>query len=185
MLNIYHNKPKKFTLKRLGLVIATIILTSGCAERDMSDLNQFVSDTRSKYAGQVEPLPVITPYESYSYVADMKRDPFKASVALVKSAPRKRVSNGVRPSEVRNKEELERYPLSSLVMVGIMNNDGDNWAIVKAPDGSIFRVKKGNYMGENHGKITKITESQISLKEIVSDGMDGWKERNNKVTLFE
>ena len=178
----------KTTQNKFFMALLSVGLITGCSNNDMSDLNQFVTETKSKYVGQVEALPIITPYESYSYNAQAKRDPFKPSVALIKTTTTKRQkksSSGLRPSDIRNKEELERFPLESLVMVGIMNNDGDNWAIVKAPDNNIYRVKRGNYMGENHGKILKITESRIDLKEIVADGMGGWIERKNKVTLSE
>ena len=180
-MKAYHQSKLKFYA-----TLSAALMLVACSDKDMSDLNAFVAESKIKHTGQVEPLPIITPYESYSYSVDIQRDPFKASVAMVKNTPQKRRSTSkIRPSDVRNREELERYPLESLVMVGIMNNDGDNWAIIKAPDGSIFRVKKGNYMGENHGKILKITEAKISLKEIIADGLGGWKERKNKITLSE
>lgn len=176
----------KFSTVNSWIMLFMMVALAGCSQNDMSDLNQFITETKSKYEGQVEPLPVITPYESHSYQAQIQRDPFKPSVAMVKASPPKRPSNnGISPNSVRNKEELERYPLSSLVMVGVLNNDGQNWAIIKAPDSSIYRVRKGNYMGENHGKIIKITESRIDLKEIVADGLGGWIERKNKITLSE
>lgn len=178
----------KQNAKKHGLVVALIIatvFTSGCAENDMSDLTQFTVETRQKYLGQVEALPAITPYESYHYQVTDLRDPFKPTVSLVKTIELKRRSNGLKPNEVRNKEDLENYALESLVMVGIMNNNGQNWAIIKAPDNNIFRVKKGNYMGENNGKILKISESKISLKEIVKDGLGGWIERKNKLAISE
>ena len=178
------NTTRRSAVKLLLLAAWTQLLI-GCSESDMSDLQKFVAETKSKYVGQVEPLPVITPYESYSYEAFVKRDPFRASVAMVPAEPVKRTTNGVKPSTARNREELEKYPLNSLQMVGVLNNDGQNWAIIKAPDSSIFRVRKGNYMGENHGKIISITEGQIDLKEIVADGTGGWTERKNKITLSE
>ena len=184
----YNSKTRLPALaKATGVLILGLGLTA-CENYDMSDLNKFVAETQLKYIGKVEPLPVITPYESYTYQPDGKRDPFQPSVALVKVTPeKKRITrkNGPHPNALRNREELEKYPLSTLVMVGVMKNEGDNWAIIKAPDGSIFRVKRGNYMGENHGKILKITEAKIELKEIVSDGDGGWKERKNEVTLSE
>lgn len=167
------------------LFASTIVLATGCAENNMNDLIQYTQETKQKYMGQVEALPAITPYESYRYQVSEKRDPFKPSISLVKTIALKRASNGIKPNAIRNKEDLEKYPLESLVMVGIMNNNGQNWAIVKAPDSSIFRVKKGNYMGENNGKILKITESKIDLKEIVSDGLGGWIERPNKLAISE
>jgi len=166
-------------------VTTIIAITAGCAENNVSDLNAYIIDTKAKYTGQVEPLPVISPYESYRYGVSKKRDPFRPSVSLVKEATLKRSSNGLKPNEVRNKEGLEKFSLQSLVMVGIMNNDGQNWAIIKAPDNSIFRVKKGNYMGESNGKIVRINESGIDLKEIVADGQGGWIERKNKLSLSE
>jgi len=165
-------------------MIATILLFSGCSSNDMTDLTTFVAETKAKYVGQVEALPIITPYETHRYQVTNFRDPFKSSISLVKSiSTKKRRSNGVKPSNVRNKEELEKYPLDSLVMVGIINNNGQNWAIVRTPDSNIFRVRRGNYIGENNGKILKISESRILLKEIVADGLGGWAERKNSVTL--
>ena len=167
------------------VLITGSLLGSGCAENDMSDLSQFTIDTRQKYLGKVEVLPAIVPYQSYPYQVENERDPFKPSVSLVKSTALRKASNGLKPNEVRNKEDLEQYALESLTMVGVMNNNGQNWAIVKAPDSNIYRVKKGNYMGENNGKILKITESKISLKEIVQDGLGGWIERPNKLAISE
>jgi len=167
------------------ILASTILLAAGCAENNMNDLSQYALDTKQKYMGKVEALPAITPYESYHYQVSKERDPFKPSVSLVKTIALKRASNGIKPNAVRNKEDLEKYALETLVMVGIMNNNGQNWAIVKAPDSSIFRVKKGNYMGENNGKILKITESKIDLKEIVQDGLGGWIERPNKLAISE
>ncbi len=178
-------KLAKFGRERLGLVLLCSAWISGCADRNMDDLHKFIAETKSKYVGQVEPLPAITPYESYRYSVENLRDPFKPSVAMIKAAPKRKPSNGIRPNTTRNKEELERFPLDSLQMAGIINNDGETWAIIKAPDNNIYRVKKGNHMGENNGKITKITESYIELREIVADGMGGWIERKNKLTLSE
>lgn len=176
----------KNTGKKLTYACASVIILSslaGCAENDVSDLNAFVSDMKVKYKGQVEALPAISPYESYRYQLSKTRDPFKPSVSLVKEITLKRSSTGLRPNQTRNKEGLEKYALQSLIMVGVMNNDGQNWAIVKAPDNSIYRVRKGNYIGENNGKITRISESGIDLREIVADGSGGWNRRKNKLSL--
>jgi len=166
------------------LIAMSVLLAVGCTNNNMNDLATFVAETKAKYVGQVEALPIITPYETHRYQVANIRDPFKSSVSLVKSISKKRSkSSGVRPSNVRNKEELEKYPLDSLVMVGIMNNNGQNWAIIKTPDNNIYRVRKGNYIGENNGKILNISESKITLKEIVADGLGGWAERRNNVVL--
>jgi len=165
--------------------VTAIITLTGCAENNISDLSTFIADVKEKHKGQVEALPVISPYGTHEYTASQLRDPFRPSVSQVKEATLKRSSNGLKPNQVRNKEALERYTLQSLEMVGIMNNNGQNWAIIKTPDNSVFRVKKGNYIGENNGKISRISESGIDLKEIVADGHGGWIERKNKLSLAE
>ncbi len=176
----------KPVIPTLSVIMVAMQLLIGCTQYDATDLNTFVEDTKAKHAGQIEPLPMITPYESYRYDVEDERDPFKISVSMTQAAPNKnRGSNGLTPNSIRNKEELERFSLNTLSMVGVLNNDGLNWAIIKAPDNSIFRVREGNYMGENHGKIVKISESSIQLKEIVSDGMGGWLQQDNTMTLSE
>lgn len=151
----------------------------------MLDLKKFTAETRLKYQGKVEALPEIIPYESYEYRVSDARDPFKPSTSLVKTIALKRESNGIQPNTLRNKEDLEKYELQNLIMVGVMNNNGQNWAIIRAPDNSIFRVKKGNYIGSNFGKILAISESKIDIKEIIKDGTGGWTERKNVLAISE
>ena len=63
--------------------------------------------------------------------------------------------------------------------------DGKRWALLRAPDGTLHRTTAGRYMGHNHGKILKISESQLELKEIVPDGLGGWVERFSTLTVNE
>lgn len=187
-MNSHNLHTSSFSLPRLvgKLVLFALagLMLSACGNGDMSDLEGYVSQARSKHQGTIEPLPAITPYESYQYHAGNERDPFKPSVSLVKSISLAS-KNGIHPDAKRNREELEKYDISALRMVGVMHNQGLTWGIIKAPDNSIYRVRKGNYMGQNHGKIINIQESKIELREIVPDGMGGWIERPNKVLLSE
>lgn len=160
-----------------------IVGATSCARSNMDDLEQFVKETKLKFAGQVESLPAVRPYESYDYGASDKRDPFRSSVSLVKTIAITHVSNGLLPDSVRRKEELEQFELDSLTMVGLLVKEGQNWAIVKAPGGNVARVREGNYIGRNHGKILKISETKIEVKEIVADGLGGWIERPNTLGL--
>ncbi|MCB1806986.1 MAG: pilus assembly protein PilP, partial [Candidatus Competibacteraceae bacterium] len=98
------------------------------------------------------------------------------------------VDTGIRPDLDRDKEELEKYSLGSLDMVGTFS-DFDNeeiWALIKAPDGIVHRVRKGNYLGENFGEIFNISEDKIEILEIVPDPQaGGWKERDNFLSLAQ
>ena len=95
--------------------------------------------------------------------------------------------SGVRPDPNRVREELEKYALASLRMVGTVStgNSGELWALISAPDGVVPRVRKGNYLGNNHGKITNISEQRIDLKEIVPDGPGRWQERESFLSLTQ
>jgi type IV pilus assembly protein PilP len=83
----------------------------------------------------------------------------------------------VRPDLNRSKEPLEEYPLDGLKLVGAVTYKGREYAMVKAPDGVIHRVTIGDHMGQNYGKITKVSEAAVSLSEIIPDGFGGFAER--------
>lgn len=167
-------------------VLATALVgLTACGGSDVSDLETYIANSKLKYKGNIEALPQIAPYEIYRYHAEGKRDPFKPTVSLVKSLAVNRVDNGINPDTGRAREELEKYSLDSLHMVGTMLNDGVTWGIVRAPNNSIVRVRKGNYMGQNYGKIVAITETKIELREIVPDGRGGWIEQPNTVKLSQ
>jgi len=169
---------------KIAFITFLAIIVNACSGGSVSDLEEHIQSSRSKHKGTIEPLPAITPYESYRYHAGKERDPFKPSVSLVKSISIN-TGNGVRPNDKRNREDLERFALESLSMVGVMNNQGLTWGIIKAPDNAIYRVRKGNYLGLNHGRILSIKENKIDVREIVTDGMGGWIERPNTISLSE
>jgi type IV pilus assembly protein PilP len=134
----------------------------------------------------VDPLPEFAPYETHLYQASNDRDPFTPPVA---SSPKSEVAqapgNGVSPDFNRAREPLEAEPLDSLRMVGTLERAGTSWALVRMSDSTIHRVKPGNYLGQNHGKIVSITESEVELTEIVPDGLGGWMERQAALALSE
>ena len=93
------------------------------------------------------------------------------------------VGNDTRPDRERSREYLEDFPLDSLRMVGTMELGGTNYALVQTPAGIIERVVPGNYIGQNDGRIVRVTESEIELVEIISDGIGGYLEREAAVVL--
>ncbi len=147
---------------------------------DMSDLEQFVAQTRLKHQGRVDPLPSFAPYESFSYVEAGLRDPFRAQTQL---SGNRANPNGPRPADDRRREMLENYPLDALKMVGILKQNTSSWALVQDPEGTIHRVQPGNYAGQNHGKISQISENQIKLVELIPDGISGWIQRDAQLAL--
>ncbi len=165
----------------LMLILPALALTSGC-EQDNSDLEEFIDAVKAKPATDIPPIPDIAAYQPFDYPAH-QRDPFDESVLAAKLAPDHRISNNIRIDRNRPKEYLEGFPLDSLRMVGTLSQGGQLWGLIKTPDGTIQRVRVGNYMGQNHGKITQITENSIKLTEIAPDGYGGFIKRPASVAL--
>lgn len=171
-------------LRTATVVLAGSAILAGC-DSDMSDLEEFVAQTKQKHQGRVDPLPDFVQYESFTYTELDLRDPFKPSSELVTEATISAASSGPRPSDNRRRESLENYPLDALQMVGILKQRQSSWALVQDPDGTIHRVQPGNYAGQNHGKIVQISENQISLVELIPDGISGWIQRDAQLALGE
>ncbi|VAW88845.1 Type IV pilus biogenesis protein PilP [hydrothermal vent metagenome] len=176
----------------IGLCLSAVVMLSACSSGGTSDLEGFVAKVKAGNPGRVEPLPELKLFEKYAYSAylDEIKDPFitwetiNPKVDRLKSASGG-VNDGVFPDGERAREALESYPLETLTMMGTLEYSNENWGLIKAPDGIIYRVKSGNYMGQNHGKISKINSEDIALTEIVSDGLGGWENRPVELSLNE
>jgi len=162
---------------------ASLTLLSGCSTGDLGDLNQFVAQEKAQPPGFVKPLPQPQEYESFEYDPLELRDPFVPTEQPDEGHVV--VNNGISPDLTRNREELEKFPLDSLRMVGTMKQDDAVWALVKGSDGTVHRVKTGNYMGQNYGKITGISDVKIELIEFIRDGLEGWVDRKATVALSD
>lgn len=173
----------------LATVISSVLLTACGSGNTHQDLVGFVNTTKqqAEKATSVEALPDIKPYETYLYKVDGKRDPF-APTLVIDEATETATGEGVHPDPNRRKEALESYPLDSLRMVGTLQRDDQLWAIIKVinnPDSGIHRVITGNYMGQNHGQIVRISEEQVELVEIIPNGLGGWRESETSIALSE
>ena len=166
-------------MKRL-LIPAALLVVAGCSS-EIDELRQFVRDSDKGIPRRVEPLPAVKPFEPFAYEGFDLPDPFKPRKL---SAPKEGAGGGVAPDLNRRKEPLEAFPLEQLKMVGTLSQNKEMYALVRA-DKTLYRVKKGNYMGQNFGLITDVTESEIKLKEIVQDSAGDWAERQSVLPLLE
>ena len=165
----------------LLLVMASFTLAS-CGGEQYSDLRQFVKDSDNLPRGRIPTLPDVKPYEPFNYDAYELIDPFKPRKI---EPPKTAAGGGIQPDLNRRKEPLEAYAIENLRMVGTLQQAKTNFALIKSPDNNLFRVKLGNYLGQNFGLITEITETTIKLKEIVQDSGGDWTERISTMTLIE
>lgn len=162
-------------------VLVGCLALTGCTGEQHSDLRQFVKEAENLPRGRIPPLPEAKPYEPFTYDAFALVDPFKPR----KIEPPKTAASakGVLPDFNRRREPLEAYPLENLKMVGTLQKQKNMYALIKTPDNNLFRVGAGNYLGQNFGRITNISESTIKLKEIVQDSGGSWEEKDQTLQL--
>lgn len=168
-------------IRNMALVAVATLGLSACGA-DMDELDQYINQVKARPGGRIEPLPEITPYEVFTYVADVEgvRSPFLPDTPQA-AGP----AGGTRPDPDRPREYLEQYSLDTLNMVGTMNLGDTAYGLVQTSDGLIHRVVPGNFMGQNDGRIVDIDESKISIVEIISDGIGGYIERDAAVSLSD
>jgi type IV pilus assembly protein PilP len=168
------------------LVILAAFSLAACGADEHGDLKQELNQLTKDFRGRVEPLPLVKPYEAVPYTAEGQIDPFRPEridVAAQRIAPTAS-SSRIEKERDRPKEPLEAFPLESIKMLGTITQANEVFALVKAGP-NLYRVKKGNYMGQNFGVVTGIDESQISLKELIQDSGGEWVERNSALQLVE
>ena len=158
------------------------VALSGCSSDGLEDLRDFVKNAYADKKQKVEPLPEIKMQETFIYDSANLADPFSA----LNLAPQgQKSASGPRPDPNRRKEPLEDYPLDSLRMVGTLMRGNQVWAIIQAPDGTVYRVQKGDHLGQNSGMISKISDDKIDLIELIQGTTGDWVEREASLTLVE
>lgn len=167
-------------ISRALLMLATLLLLTGCG-RGMGDLQQWVAQEKAKSGARLDTPPDIKHFETFEYVPDDRRDPFAPGFDEEETS----ADSGPRPDENRPREPLEMYTLDGLSMVGTLGLEETMEALVKDPDGVIHRVRGGDYLGQNYGRITAISEDRIELAELVPNGAGGWMERQAKIALAD
>jgi len=169
---------------RKTILFAGVALLAACGGEEQGELRQELAAMTKDLRGRVDPLPQVRSYEPVPYKGESMVDPFVPSRIVVTQVAGGGGGGGVQPDLNRPKEPLESFPLEQIQMVGTLAQNKDTFALVKAGT-NLFRVKKGNYMGQNFGVITAIEEGQISLKEVVQDSGGDWVERSTTVQMSE
>lgn len=176
------NKSKPFFLNIAILLLSSLMVNSCSNKEKRAELEAYVKTTKSRAIKEIEPLPEVKPYETFTYKDSNLRSPFVPSTVeeVAKKLPN---DNGIRPDVNRRKEPLEAFPLDTLRMVGTLEKDGKKWGIVVDKDGAIHRLAVGNYIGQNDGRIYEINEEKMLINEIVPDPNGGWRERKASLAL--
>ncbi len=171
----------------LIVFIAALAMVSCVRQDPLTDLKAFVQEQDSRPKGRIPPPPEFKAPEFVSYTASGQRSPFEIPrpVELVQDEQEAPKSN-IKPDLTRVKEYLESFRIENLAMVGTIfgyEEDETLWALIRDGQSEVHRVKVGNYLGRNFGKIIDISETQIDLIEIVPSGKDNWVERPRVIIL--
>ncbi|WP_230086176.1 pilus assembly protein PilP [Halomonas sp. 328] len=169
-------------LARGGGLLLLITLV-GCGDPDIAGLDRQLAEIRAN-PGRLElsPLPDTPGYVAISYDQADRRSPFMARLPEPEGALAGG-SEDLAPDMARAREPLERYPLDRLALVGTLSVGGQPSALVRAPDGEVHRLRNGNYLGTDFGRIVSITEASVQLVEVVPNGRGGWIERVRSLSL--
>ena len=170
-----------------GIVIS---MASGCIwVEDTSDLSRFVTDVQAKPKGKIEPLPTFEPYHSFVYQGASLRDPVVPLVRVVSTLENVELddNDGLQPDQNRPRSYLEQFAVDQLSMVGTIGKAENDffWALVLDDNREIHRVKIGDYLGLDFGRVVAVSDQQLDLLEIISNGRGGWMQRPRIIELAE
>lgn len=172
--------------KRLGMLwLLPAALVAGCGDSGEQEVRTWMNETRSQARVSVPKLIEPKKFTPFLYSQKGEIDPFnpvKLQVALARQ--QSATSSKLRPNMERRREALEAYPMDSLKMVGTLQSRDLRFALIEV-DKLVFQVKIGNYMGQNFGMVTRITDNEVELKEVVQDAGGEWTERKAKLELQE
>lgn len=167
------------------LPLAVLSLLSGCGDGGLQEVKDWMKEVRAQTPVSPQKISEPKKFVPFAYTGKEEMDPYNAAKLSVALARMQANSNsGIKPDMDRRKEPLESYPLDSVKMVGTLEKPGLSYALLQV-DKVVFQAKVGNYVGQNFGMITKITDTEVEIKEIVRDAAGEWTERKAKLELQE
>jgi type IV pilus assembly protein PilP len=175
------------SIVRLAPVVAALVL-AGCGSSSQEEVQQWMAEQRAQTKPRVQPIPEPKKFTPQPYTQEAAIDPFssqKLTQALKRETTQSTSSAALlAPELARRKEPLESYPLDTVTMVGSLVKQGQPVALVKV-DNLLYQVHPGNYLGQNYGRIMKVGETEVVLREIVQDAAGEWTERTATLQLQE
>jgi len=174
------------TLSLLWITAAALGLT-GCFGSEQEDLQRWMAEQRAQVKPSVPPFTEPKKFTPQAYTEAAAFDPFnmqKLTQALRRDSAQPSTSGLIAPELARRKEALEAFPLDAMAMVGSLSRNGQPVALISV-DKLLYQVRVGNYLGLNYGRITRISETELGLREIVQDAAGEWIERVATLQLQE
>ena len=170
-------------MKKLIVPALLAVLLAGCGDSDVREVRTWMEETRAQTKPSVKPLPESKEFLPYAYSQAQAPDPFSAD-KLAGPGMMAPQANAAQPDLNRPREALENYPLDTMRMVGMMQKGGASFALVQI-ERSVYRVRAGQHLGQNFGKVTRVTPAAVEIREMVQDAGGDWVERISKLELQE
>jgi type IV pilus assembly protein PilP len=167
-----------------ALSILPLLGLSGCGDGGVQELKQWMENVRQNTRVVIPKLAEPKKFTPFVYSGKDSIDPYNPAKLDAAFAKLQGNSNALKPDLDRRREPLEAFPLDTVKMVGTLQKPGLTYALLQV-DKSVYQVKVGNYVGQNLGMITNITENNVDIKEIVQDASGEWVERKAKLELQE
>ena len=172
---------------KLGICLAlTVSLLSGCYASKDAELQQWMVEQKGNTQTKITPISAPKKFIPQAYTQKDAMEPFNNQKLL--QALRKDSSQSaanlvlISPELTRRKEALEGFPLDAVSMVGILDKKNTLVALLRV-DKLLYQAKVGNYVGQNYGRITKISDTEIAIREIAQDAAGEWIERKVNLQL--
>ena len=187
-MSMTNNRSKFFILALIPALLCAVLALSGCGSSDQDELKAWMTEQRAMVKPRVDRQPRPTKFSPKGYSEDGVVEPFsnqKLTQALKRDSSQATSNVAlIAPELARRKEPLEATPLDTVAMVGSLIKVGQPVALVRV-DNLLYQVRVGNYLGQNYGRVTKVSESGLSLREIVQDAAGEWIERTATLQLQE
>lgn len=168
--------------RRALLLAIPALALAGCFERDVREVQLWMAQVESQTRVVVPPLREPKQFTPFVYAVKDLADPFSPAKLQADLASTGKTNGGVKPDTQRRKELLEDFPLDMFKMVGSLQKNGISYALLQV-DKNVYRVEAGQHLGQNFGLITQVTDTAVSIREIVQDAGGEWVERMAKVEL--
>jgi type IV pilus assembly protein PilP len=176
-----------FRIDRVVMSSVLLAALTGCGDGGLQEVKQWMDETRQNSKVSVPKVAEPKKFTPFVYGGRNSMDPYdptKLAVALAKFKASTATGSGIKPDLDRRREPLESYPLDTIRMVGTLQKPGLNYAILQV-DKAIFQIKVGNYIGQNLGMVTGISEEKVDVKEVIQDASGEWVERKATLELQE
>lgn len=169
-------------MKKLALIIS--IFLTGCFN-DTSDLRVYITNIQNYTDSVPESIKNNTLVDHVNYSSQTLRNPFKIPATEVSDEQTQSITACLKPNFIRNKQPLEKYKLSDLVMRGTLGKADMTWALVEASDKVLYRISINNYAGLNHGRVVSVNQDSVKIIELIPEGSGCWVERERKIILTQ